>query len=74
MHGAAFDQRAAPKLAHEETPLGDRFEQAFEQAAAVGAAVRGFDHPLGVRHQPEHIARVVEDPGDVRAEPLNSSR
>ena len=43
---------------------GDRLEQPFEQPPSVGAAVRRLDRPLGVRHQAEHVAGIVEDAGD----------
>ena len=35
---------------------GDRFQQPFEQASAVGIAVRRLERPFGVRHHAEHIA------------------
>src|SRR3546814_5317233 len=43
----------------------DRFQQPFEQAAAVGAAVGGLDPAFGMRHHAEDIAGRIEDAGDV---------
>ena len=63
MHGAAGDQRLHRRH-RASPPLGDGFQQAFEQPPPVGAAVRRLDRPLGVRHQAEHVAGIVEDAGD----------
>src|SRR4051812_3655800 len=38
---------------------------AFEQLETVGAAGQRVDRVLGVRHQPDNVARGVADPGDV---------
>src|SRR3546814_17634803 len=43
----------------------DRFQQPFEQAAAVGAAVGGLDPAFGLRHHAEAIAGRIEDAGEV---------
>ncbi len=43
--------------------LPDSLQQAFEQAAAVGAAMGGLHHPLRMRHQAEHVAGRVENAG-----------
>src|SRR3546814_6489029 len=49
-----------------DLPSGaDRFQQPFEQAAAVGAAVGGLDPAFGMRHHAEDIAGRIEDAGDV---------
>src|SRR4051794_3500066 len=45
--------------------LAEGFHDPLEQAAAVGAAVGGLDHPFGVGHHAQHVARLVEDAGDV---------
>ena len=37
---------------------------------AVGAAEHLVGDPLGMGHQAQHIARLVEDAGDVAREPL----
>ena len=66
VHGPAGDRRLHRR--HQANPpLGDRLQQPFEQPPAVGAAVGRLDRPLGVRHHAEHIAGVVEDPGDAAA-------
>src|ERR1700722_2240706 len=41
------------------------FDQALEQPAAIGAAQCFVHHPLGMGHQPQHIALFAQDSGDV---------
>src|SRR5512145_3411545 len=40
-------------------------EDRMEDQGAVGAAHRGLGGPLGVRHQAQHRALLVDDAGDV---------
>jgi|SRR5579863_2110776 len=44
-----------------DQPLGHRGKQGPTVAAAVGR----LDHALGVRHHPQHVARLVEHAGDI---------
>src|SRR5687767_10518100 len=44
--------------------LAQGFDQAFEQALAVGAAVRGFHRALGMGHHAEYVATLIDDAGD----------
>src|SRR5580698_7968949 len=44
---------------------GKGFDQALEQPAAVGAAKGLIHHPFGMGHQPQHIAFLAQNAGDV---------
>ena len=63
--------RTAARLVPISTDISDRFEQAFEQAAPVLVAVRGFGGALGVGHHAKHVAARVEQPGDAIGRPVD---
>src|ERR1700735_1875664 len=44
---------------------GKGFDQALEQTAAIGAAKGLVHHPFGMGHQPQYIAFLAQNAGDV---------
>ena len=60
------DHAASPPALLPATALDHR----LEQHEAVGAAERRLARPLGVRHQPDDVARLVADAGDAATDPF----
>ena len=64
IYDPSLERRPTPAADGEsgaDQPLGHR----GKQRATVVAAVGRFDHALGVRHHPQHVARLVEQAGDI---------
>src|SRR5688572_624279 len=53
---------------------GDRGDEAFEQALAVGTAETRLDGVLGMRHHAEHRLGLVEDAGDAAQRAIGIAR
>ena len=59
------DQRRDRSHSSRGEPVGKRFDDRLQHDASIGAADAVFTRPLGVRHQPDDVARGVADAGDV---------
>jgi hypothetical protein len=70
VHGAARGCRLHRRH-REGLALGDGFQKPFEEPAAIGSAMRRFDDPLGVRHQPEDVSGIVQDSRDPPGRPVD---
>src|SRR5206468_10563349 len=60
------DQRAVSSANNRptDTMVGQIIDQTFEQVPAVGAAEQLTADAFGTRHQPRHIALLIQDAGD----------